>query len=172
VFVKPKRKVTKIYIHCSASDNPEHDDIKVITRWHLARRFKWVGYHYFITSQGEVQKGRDLEKMPAAQKGHNKDSIAICVSGLSSFTEKSLFALKQLCLDIDDEYDSQVTFHGHCEVSAKRCPVFDYKAVLNLGEQGHIKYERETLTIKDIPIIKYPIRVRSIWQKILNLFKF
>ena len=27
MFEKPKRKVNKVFIHCSASDNPDHDTI-------------------------------------------------------------------------------------------------------------------------------------------------
>lgn len=178
MFKKPKRVVKRIFIHCSASDNPAHNDIEVIRRWHTApipRGNGWrdVGYHYFITTLGKRQEGRDLELTPAAQRGHNKYTIAICVHGLTKFSPQSLHELKRLCLEIDREYDSQVTFHGHCEVSKKSCPVFDYKAVLNLDDNGYIKYEREPLTINPIPVIKSINRVKpkTLWQKFLNLFK-
>ena len=37
---------------------------------------------------------------------------------------------------------------GHCEVSAKTCPVFDYRKVLNLSGNGHLNIQ-DTVEIKD-----------------------
>jgi peptidoglycan hydrolase-like protein with peptidoglycan-binding domain len=44
--------------------------------------------------------------------------------------------VRQLCREIDEAYDGQVTFHGHCEVSSKSCPVFAYREVLGLDASG------------------------------------
>ena len=132
LFDKPKREINRVFIHCSASDNYKHDDISIIKQWHLERGWRDVGYHYFITKLGKIQKGRDLELTPAAQKGYNTGTIAICVSGLKIFSHNSLKSLKMLCQIINRQYD-QITFHGHCEVSEKECPVFDYKRILNLS---------------------------------------
>lgn len=130
------RAVNKVFIHCSASDNKNHDDISVIKQWHLERGFNDVGYHFFIKKDGEIQKGRPLEKTPAAQKGHNTGSIAVCLSGLDQFTQKQFDALRRLCERFDDEYT--VTFHGHREVSNKLCPNFEYKSVLRLDSDGRM----------------------------------
>ena len=133
------RPVHTVFIHCSASDNPKHDNIKTIRSWHADRGFNDVGYHYFIQSSGNIQKGRDLEKIPAAQKGYNTGSIAICLHGLTTFTEEQFEALRELCHAINDAYawkDVKIRFRGHCEVSSKTCPVFDYKTVLNLDDFG------------------------------------
>ena len=42
------RRITEIIIHCSAT--PEGKDFTVddIRRWHLARNFADIGYHYVI----------------------------------------------------------------------------------------------------------------------------
>jgi len=85
-FTKPKREVTRVFLHCSASDNPKHDNIKTIAQWHLAR-FKGIGYHFYIDKVGRQFIGRDIEKVPAAQEGHNTGTIAICCGGLADFTE-------------------------------------------------------------------------------------
>lgn len=138
MFTKPKRKVSKIYIHCSASDHKEHDNVDYINKLHLKRGWSGIGYHYFINKDGIISHGRDLERIPAAQKGHNYGSIAICVSGLKEFTRPQLDALKDLCYTINQSYNGGVTFHGHCEVSLKTCPVFDYKKVLGLSGSGHM----------------------------------
>ena len=52
------RKITEIIIHCSAT--PEGKDFTVddIRRWHLARKFADIGYHYVIYRDGSVHKGR------------------------------------------------------------------------------------------------------------------
>ncbi len=139
IFRKPQRKVNRVFIHCSASDNPDHDDISVIEKWHKERRFAGVGYHYFITKNGDVQIGRELERSPAAQRGHNKGTIAICLHGLKDFTEDQFDALAELCSRIDAAYRHDITFHGHCEVSSKTCPVFDYKFVLDLTDRGYMR---------------------------------
>lgn len=131
-FIKPQRKISKVFIHCSDSDRQEHDNIKTIREWHLLRGFKDVGYHYFIRKTGQIENGRPLEIIPAAQEGHNTGSIAICVSGSKEYTNQSMEALKKLCILINKSYKGNITFHGHCEVSNKACPVFNYKEVLKL----------------------------------------
>jgi N-acetylmuramoyl-L-alanine amidase len=137
-FIKPKRKVARVFLHCSASDNPAHDDVSVMRKWHLEKGWADVGYHYFIKKDGTVQKGRNLELTPSAQKGYNTNSIAICLHGLdkSKFTPEQFKALRIMCFNFNFKYQGKITFHGHCEVSAKACPVFDYKKVLELDDKG------------------------------------
>lgn len=140
IFKKPNRKIHSVFIHCSASDHPGHDDVDVMRRWHRDRGWSDVGYHYFITKAGVIQEGRDLEKIPAAQRGHNRGSIAICLHGLraEAFTDAQFDALRRLCHEIQDVYAEPLRFRGHTEVSAKSCPVFDYRLVLGLNEKGHL----------------------------------
>jgi N-acetylmuramoyl-L-alanine amidase len=139
-FTKPKRPVARVFLHCSASDNPAHDNIATMTAWHKARGWSTVGYHFFITKAGVIVRGRSLEVTPAAQANHNAGTIAICLHGLSKakFTAAQFAALSRLCLQINAAYAGRVTFHGHREVAAKSCPVFDYKAVLKLDRFGKL----------------------------------
>ena len=140
MFLRPSRKVNKTFIHCSASDNPDHDDVDVIRQWHLDKGWSDIGYHFFIRKDGTIECGRDLEKTPAAQKGYNTGSIAICVHGLliNLFTKEQFEALRKLCKCINLCY-TDMTFHGHNEVNPnKTCPVFNVKEVLKLDEQGHM----------------------------------
>lgn len=135
-FKKPTRQVNKVYIHCSATDVKAHDNIETIKKWHVEEKgWDYVGYHYFIRKDGMIEEGRALEVEPAAQKDFNTGSIAICLSGKKKefFTQKQFDSLKKLCEEINLAYD-KITFHGHCEVSKKKCPVFDYKNVLSLDE--------------------------------------
>lgn len=99
-----------------------------------------MGYHYFIKVDGTLQSGRPLENVPAAQRGYNTASIAICLHGLKSFTEAQFRTLKDLCQAINAAYGGEVTFHGHREVEpAKTCPVFDYRKVLGLDGKGKLR---------------------------------
>ncbi len=133
----PRRKISRAFIHCSASDAKAHDNVDVIRKWHVVDR-GWtdIGYHYVITKEGFCHVGRDLERKPAAQKRNNTATIAICVTGLTLFSAHQMSRLLLLCLAIDFEHPG-ITFHGHTEVDKmKSCPVFDYRAVLRLDDAG------------------------------------
>jgi len=136
-FEKPRRKVSKVFIHCSASDALSHDNVRSIRRWHFARGFSDIGYHYVITRDGRLHEGRPLRLIPAAQKSHNTGSIAICVTGLKRFSAVQMQTLIGLSIEIDNAL--AVTFHGHNEVNPmKTCPVFNYGAVLQLEPDGRL----------------------------------
>ena len=142
-FDKPDRLVDRVFLHCSASDNPDHDDIGTIRSWHVdGNGWADVGYHYFIRSDGTLEAGRPLERTPAAQAGHNGATIAICLHGLAAenFTAAQYRTLIDLACAIDAAYSGRLSFHGHCEVSAKSCPVFPYAAVLGLDEDGRMAH--------------------------------
>ena len=145
IFSKPSRFVDRIFLHCSASDNPSHDNLATIKRWHTdpkprGRGWSDTGYHYFVRKDGTLESGRPIERTPAAQAGHNTGSIAICLHGLKvdNFTEKQFETLRALCLKINNAYNGALTFHGHREVAAKACPVFNYKKVLKLDSYGRL----------------------------------
>lgn len=137
---KPARKVYYVFLHCSASDNPEHDNPQTMEQWHIERGFREIGYNFFIQKDGTVREGRNIERTPAAQQGHNTGSIAICCHGLKreAFTDAQRHSLKALCLTLNQLYKGGLTFHGHCEVSNKSCPVYDYKDWLGLDAHGRM----------------------------------
>lgn len=139
MFEKPNRQINRVFIHCSASSNV-NVNAKEIDRWHKQRGWSGIGYHYFIKTDGTLELGRSLERVPAAQGGNNIGTIAICLNGhlKKDFNEEQFKALKKLCSEIYLAYNGKVTYHGHCEVSSKTCPVFDYKAVLHLNNKGQL----------------------------------
>jgi N-acetylmuramoyl-L-alanine amidase len=139
-FTRPGRPVERVFVHCSASDVVAHDNVATMRKWHVEDNgWSGVGYHFFIRKSGELEAGRPLERTPAAQVGHNTGAIAICLHGLDVdlFTQEQFDTLIGLCNEIGVAYgEGGVTYHGHCEVSAKSCPVFDYREVLGLDENG------------------------------------
>ncbi len=167
-FIKPKRQVDRVFLHCSASSRPEHGSVDVIKAWHLQRGWTDIGYHYFIPFNGEIQEGRPVEKIPAAQGGHNTGTIAICLHGLlkQDFTYNQFDALQGFCRQINNAYSGKISFHGHSEVSEKPCPVFDYKGVLDLSDSGHLKISTK---LPSLDLFDTGIEVITL-QKQLNLF--
>ncbi len=165
MFLKPKRPVSRVFVHCSASDaaGPAYQGaglVKTIDAWHKARTppFRCIGYHFVIDKDGVVSKGRDIESIPAAQIGNNSGTIAVCCHGLDEkkFTAVQLAALKSLCAEINKAYNGSVTFHGHREVEKnKTCPVFDYRKVLGLDKFGRVCLNK---TMGDImKLFKLPV---------------
>lgn len=136
-FKAPARGVRRVFIHCSASDNPDHDNLKTIRDWHLQRGFATVGYHFYVRKTGSLELGRDLESTPAAQQGNNVGAIAICLGGEKLFTADQFDTLQDLVWQIHQELP-MATFHGHCEVSSKSCPNFDYVKLLRLNSKGEL----------------------------------
>ena len=119
-----------IIMHCSDSDNPEHDHINVIRTWHKKLGFYDVGYHFFIRKSGEIQQGRKIYNIGAHCKGHNMRSIGICLSGRHEFTENQFKSAQLLYLDLADiltlETEDGTPLHAHNEFNPnKTCPNFE-----------------------------------------------
>jgi len=137
-FIKPKRKVTKVFIHCSANSNPKWG----ITELGILHKND-IEYHYFIDRDGVIHNTRSLERHPkAAQENNNTNSIAICLHGgkkYADFKPIQYEQLKILCNAINVAY-KDIPFRGHIEVSnkGKTCPNFDYKGVLGINNEGRL----------------------------------
>jgi hypothetical protein len=141
------RNINEIFVHCSAT-KPNWmeksnciDKVEEIRRWHVEER-GWadIGYHFVLDRNGVVCPGRPVEKAGAHAKGHNKNSIGICiVGGFGSdandkfeehYTEKQRKALNTLLDSLTAEYSGAI-IRGHNEVSSKACPGFNVKDYLN-----------------------------------------
>jgi len=145
IFKKPNRAIDRIFIHCTATENRAYNTIEGIRNDHVNHKgWNDIGYHFLITKDGVIHSARNLEKSPAAQKRHNKKTIAICLAGLRKelFTSAQYDSLKKLSIEINNAYFKQVSFHGHCEVARKACPVIDYKKVLKLDKYGSLGLEK------------------------------
>ncbi len=132
------RKINEIIVHCTAT--PEGKDFSVadIDRWHRARGFDGIGYHYVVCRDGSVHKGRDVAKRGAHCKGHNAGSIGVCyVGGMTADgktpkdtrTEAQRAALRDLVEWLRREHPG-ASVHGHNEYSSKACPCFNVQTEL------------------------------------------
>lgn len=133
-LLKSKRTINRIIVHCTATKEGEDHTIAEIKKWHLARGFSDIGYHYVIYRDGSVNNGRDVNIAGAHCSGYNSNSIGICyVGGLDKFgnpkdtrTDKQKASLIQLLTSLKKLYP-KATIHGHCEFSNKACPCFNAK---------------------------------------------
>ena len=132
------RKINEIIIHCSAT--PEGKDFTVddIRRWHLARKFADIGYHYVVYRDGSVHKGRAENLVGAHCLGHNANSIGICYIGgctangkypKDTRTPQQKQALRQLVQQLLFVYP-HASVHGHNEFANKACPSFNVQKEL------------------------------------------
>ena len=127
------REIKKIIIHCSDSDYPVHDNVETIRTWHMIRGFNDVGYHYVITKSYGVAVGRLEEEIGAHCKGHNDDSIGICLTGKHEFSESQFRDAYGLIMDLMDEYgldENDVYPHNYFN-KGKTCPNFSLEKIWN-----------------------------------------
>ena len=135
------RKIDTVFIHCSASDKAKYDNVESIRSWHVnGNGWSDIGYHFVITKDGTIRLGRPLRKIPAAQRGHNRGSVAICVTGKEEFSDDQLTELRHLCNRLQTLHPVPLRFRGHCEVSRKLCPVFNYRSLVGLAESGYMHH--------------------------------
>ena len=95
---------TGIALHHSAS--PAHTTtVADIERWHIARKFRGVGYHYLVDHTGAVHRGRNLDTPGAHIKGHNSYLVGVCAIGnydIETPTEALLLGLIDAFIEINE----------------------------------------------------------------------
>jgi len=129
------RQIKEIIIHCSATPEGRDFTVNDINRWHKARGFSRIGYHWVIYRDGTIHPGRPEEAVGAHCVGHNAGSIGVCyIGGLAkdgktpkdTRTPGQKEALRALVKKLKAKYPD-ATIHGHREFAAKACPSFDVK---------------------------------------------
>lgn len=123
-------------LHCSDSS---WGNAAVITKWHLERGFRTIGYHFVllngkITStfemkslNGALETGRGVGEDGAHTRGANKN-IGICLIGKSNqFTSQQIEACHNLIKALKIKYNiSEVKQHSDYDpVNKAFCAGFD-----------------------------------------------
>lgn len=75
------RSISLIVIHCSATRVTQDFTFEQLEACHLARGFKSIGYHYYITKDGVIYPGRPESEVGAHARHYNAHSIGICYEG-------------------------------------------------------------------------------------------
>ena len=173
--------IHKIVVHCSATRNgkslkqPGKTAAQVIDGWHKQRGFKRqlaaqrafnphlysIGYHFVIDVDGSVETGRQVGEIGAHVKGHNQNSVGIClVGGITAsgknhgeYTEAQWRALHRLLRELEAKYPS-ARICGHRDLSPdlngdgtitpnewiKDCPCFDVWSWLDSEEVVNVDH--------------------------------
>jgi N-acetylmuramoyl-L-alanine amidase len=141
------RDIDHIVVHCSATRAALDVRAADIDRWHKARGWSRIGYHYVITRGGDLEAGRAEHEVGAHVQGHNRRSIGICLAGgiaddgkraESNFTPAQWARLRALLVELRGRYP-QAVICGHRDLSPDRdkdgvverhewlkdCPCFD-----------------------------------------------
>lgn len=130
------RSVNTIVIHASATPPSMNVDREDIWKWHVEERgFDDVGYHYIILRSGQIQAGRKPEIPGAHVRGHNSNSIGVClIGGVNeqgdpdcNYTAAQWQQAERLVRSLAADYDADVVGHRDLDPS-KDCPCFDAKA--------------------------------------------
>lgn len=143
------RRIELLVVHCSAT-RPKMDVGRAeINEWHAARGWGRIGYHYVIRRNGALETGREESEVGVHCKGHNSNSIGICMVGgvndagkaEDNFTPSQFATLHAMLLDLRADYpDAEIL--GHRDLSpdkdgdgivekwewVKDCPSFDVRA--------------------------------------------
>lgn len=131
-----QRKINEIIVHCSATRDDQNIDAEILNKWHKAKKFDCIGYHFVIKRDGTIEKGRDINKEGAHCYGHNKNSIGICYAGgiyrsgdeieyVDNRTPEQIRALYYLITVLAIAFPTITKVSGHCEYANKACPCFD-----------------------------------------------
>lgn len=126
-------KKDSIIIHCSATRPTQDVHVADIDLWHRQRGFRSVGYHYFVTLDGQIEEGRPFDEEGAHTLGWNQRAIGICYAGgidaeglpADTRTPAQRQALKQLIIRLKHEHPELMHIFGHRDVAHKACPCFD-----------------------------------------------
>jgi N-acetylmuramoyl-L-alanine amidase len=123
-----------LVIHCS--DTPNDRDVKTeeIHQWHLDRGWDGIGYNLVIERNGQWQAGRPDYWVGSHVKGHNSESIGICLVGRDEFTDLQMETLDSYIEYYTARYPC-IEVVGHRDLdSNKTCPNFDVRHYLSTGE--------------------------------------
>jgi hypothetical protein len=109
----------------------------IIDKWHKDRGWRGIGYHYVILNgypkfhcyskkaDGLIEIGRPIERIGAHCRGHNRDSVGICLIGNRLFSPRQLFfSLPKVVITLFEEFNLSLNdVYGHCDFSkTKTCP--------------------------------------------------
>jgi N-acetyl-anhydromuramyl-L-alanine amidase AmpD len=106
-----------------------------IRGWHKMKGWSDIGYHYVIRRNGELETGRPLERAGAHVRGHNKNSVGVCLIGgvddrgnpEANYTKEQWERLQAIVNILSHKFPSADVM-GHNDLySGKACPCFDVK---------------------------------------------
>ena len=128
------RTITLIIIPCSATPQGVRLSFDDCRRDHIHHRgFNDIGYHFYVTRDGEIHRGRPYECIGAHCRNHNRHSLGICYEGgltasgqpTDTRTLHQKASLVALLRELKRVFP-QALIVGHHDLNPmKNCPCFD-----------------------------------------------
>ena len=116
------RKLTKrIILHHAEASTCTVDDIH---KWHLAKGWAGIGYHFFVKKDGSIYRGRPEDRLGAHASGANSDSVGICFEGAymkETMPQAQINAGKELVAYLKNKYGISKV-QRHKDVCSTDCP--------------------------------------------------
>jgi len=132
------RRIDHIVIHHSASGLGT--TAADIDRWHRERGWTGIGYHMVIEGSGKIVRGRQLFDIGAHVRGHNRNSVGICLAGDNTnlahrWVAAQIVSLKTV-LEVFGALFPDATVLGHRDMpdTETECPGLDVRRLLGLEE--------------------------------------
>ena len=123
-----------IVVHCAATPPSADIGVAEIRRWHVEDRgWSDIGYHYVIRRNGTIEPGRPHDVVGSHVRGHNRDSVGICLVGGvnaagapdANYTDAQWASLKAIVHAMTVEYPhAEVLGHHDFPGVEKACPCF------------------------------------------------
>ncbi len=133
-MMKPMKEVMYLVVHCSATRSTQQFTVDDIDRCHRARGYAMIGYHWYITRDGEIHEGRPEKFAGAHVRHYNEHAIGVCYEGgldahgrpADTRTPEQKAALHVLLEDLHNTYPQAVVC-GHRDFPnvRKDCPCYD-----------------------------------------------
>ncbi|AKO45047.1 N-acetylmuramoyl-L-alanine amidase [[Haemophilus] ducreyi] len=173
--------IFKIVVHCSATQNgkslkqADKTSAQVLDGWHKQRGFKRttsaikafnshltsLGYHFVIDIDGKIETGRQVGEIGAHVKGHNSNSVGICLIGgvtassknHAEYTKAQWQSLHKLLRELEAKHPN-ARICGHRDLSpdlngdgsitpnewVKDCPCFDVWSWLDSEQVVNVEH--------------------------------
>ena len=130
------KEVKYLVVHCTATKLSQRVSVEDIDRWHKARGWSGIGYHWYVDRDGHIFPGRSEREAGAHVIGYNHCSIGICYEGgldeqgnsADTRTPAQKSALLFIIKDLKQSYPNAIVL-GHRDFPGvhKDCPCFDAK---------------------------------------------
>jgi len=119
---KVLRRIDTLVIHYTASADVS---AATINKWHKARGWNSIGYHFVVRRNGKIERGRNLNIVGAHVENHNAGSVGIVLTGADNLdwypAQAQLNTIKRLLRDIKKVYPIKKVYF-HKDLAATSCP--------------------------------------------------
>ena len=131
------RKIDLIVIHCSATRCNQDFPVEALEACHRERGFNGIGYHYYITRDGQLHLTRSEAVQGAHARKYNAHSIGICYEGgldekgspADTRTPAQKRTLAALLRSLRVDYPAaEILGHRDLPGVQKSCPCFDARS--------------------------------------------